>query len=221
MRLRGSQRSAGGAGSAAAPVRPAAIIELEDRLQELRHGRDARNIEIVERLRDIGYAITLDDVQRHAAGPSVGRPHIADALIEKGYFPHRDAAFEDLLRDGGRAYVSRIRLGAIEAIELVRSRGGVPVIAHPQTIGATAAEYDRVFRDLRDAGLGGIEAHHPMHDPAVRGHLVDVAHSLGIAATGGSDYHGSGKRPYALGVGSGDLRVPASALGELQDQRSR
>ncbi len=197
------------------------IGPIQDRLEDLRRGRDERNVQIIAKLNELGYRITMEDVKRQAKGPSVGRPHLADALIEAGYFSQRDEVFEDLLRDGGRAYLPRTRLTALDAISLAREGGGVPVIAHPATIRATADEYDTLFRELTDAGLGGIEAHHSMHDPALREHLTKVAHGLGLAATGGSDYHGAGKRPYQLGVGTGDLRTPRSALHELLEQQSR
>jgi 3',5'-nucleoside bisphosphate phosphatase len=194
---------------------------LEDRLRVLRDGRRERNLIIVDRLVDLGYDITMEDVRRQAGGPSVGRPHIADALVEKGYFAHRDAVFATLLHDGGPAYVERTRLGAVEAIGLARDIGGVPVIAHPVTIGVPEDGYLPLFRALRDEGLGGIEAHHPMHTPALREHLVDMASGLGIAATGGSDYHGTGKRSYRIGSGTGDLRVPIESYEQLVLQRGR
>lgn len=194
---------------------------LNDRLSDLRGGRDRRNQRIVRRLRDLGYDISDDDVRAHAAGPSVGRPHIADALVAAGAFPNRESVFEHLLHDGGPAYVERERLTALEAIDLARAQGAVPVIAHPVTIGAPAEDMTVLFRELTDAGLGGIEAHHPMHPTPLRLHLAAVAGSLGIAATGGSDYHGRGKRGYRVGVGTGDLSVPGDALDALEEQRSR
>ena len=193
---------------------------LQDRLQGLRDGRSERNTRIVERLNQLGYAISLDDVHRQASGPSIGRPHIADALIEHGYFTHRNDVFEDLLRDGGEAYFPRTRLSAGEAIELARASDQVPVIAHPKTITVPNGGYAGLFRELADLGLGGIEAHHPMHEPALREHLSELAHSLGLAATGGSDYHGAGKRDFSIATGAGDLRVPESAVTELDAQRT-
>lgn len=192
---------------------------LEDRLALLREGRARRNVAIVERVQELGYSITMADVQRQAGGPSVGRPHIADALIAAGAFASRDDVFEQLLHDGGPAYVERDRLTAVEAMELARSIDAVPVIAHPKTISLDAGGFDELFEDLADKGLGGIEAHHPMHEPALRSHLVDVAHRLGLAATGGSDYHGAGKRPFSIGTGTGDLRVPIEAVDEIEQQR--
>ncbi len=194
---------------------------LQSRLAELLDGRDSRNVEIIKKLNDLGYEITVEDVQRHAEGPSVGRPHIADALVERGYITSRDEGFADLLHDGGVAYVERKRLTAAEAIRLARAGGAVPVVAHPVTMGLTREGYAEAFRQLTDLGLGGIEAHHPMHDLDLRAHLTDMAATLGIAATGGSDYHGATERPYRVGVGKGDLRVPESAVEQLHEQRNR
>jgi hypothetical protein len=194
---------------------------LQSQLHSLRKGRSERNEQIVANLNELGYEITLDDVARHAAGPSVGRPHIADALVSGGYLGSRDEAFADLLHDGGAAYVERTRLSATDAIRLARASDAVPVIAHPTTMGLTRDEYRRTFRELADLGLGGIEAHHPMHDLELRAHITDLCAQLGIAATGGSDYHGATKRSYRVGVGRGDLRVPESAVEQLQAQRSR
>ncbi len=193
---------------------------LRTRLAGLRDGRDGRNIVIVEKLNALGYDITMADVERHAAGPSVGRPHIADALVERGYLGSRDEAFAELLHDGGAAYVERDRLTATEAIRLARDDGAVPVIAHPVTMRLTRDGYARTFRELADLGLGGVEAYHPMHDLELRAHIAALAHTLGIAATGGSDYHGAGKRAYRVGVGKGDLVVPDSAVAELCAQRT-
>ena len=189
---------------------------LQVRLGALREGRDARNVLIIETLQRLGYEITLEDVLVHAHGPSVGRPHIADALVAKGYVSSRDEAFEDLLHDGGAAYFPRTRLSAIEAIELGAASGGVSVIAHPATINLRSDAFAETFSYLADVGLGGIEAHHPLQNPRLRSHLTDLAHDLGMIATGGSDYHGEGKRPFSVGTGTGDLRVPPDAFEAIQ-----
>jgi predicted metal-dependent phosphoesterase TrpH len=193
--------------------------ELSEQLVSLRNGRTVRNELIAQRLNNLGYEITIEEVLARAQGPSVGRPHFADVLIAKGYFSTRDEVFADLLHDGGPAYASRHRLTASEAIQMADAAGGVAVIAHPATIPASADEYSRLFRELTDIGLGGIEAYHSMHAPGLREHLAEVADSLGIAATGGSDYHGAGTRDYRIGVGTGDLSVPDSALEDLLEQR--
>ncbi|MCB1247677.1 MAG: PHP domain-containing protein [Acidimicrobiia bacterium] len=196
---------------------------LQDRLHGLRNGRDLRNRAMVEKLRGLGYGITMGDVLAHAHGQSVGRPHIADALAANGLVPDRDTAFDDLLADGGPAYVERERLTAIDAIALARASGAVPVIAHPLTTGSRvplrSSDWAELLRDLTDAGLGGIEAYYPQHNQRERDRFAEIARALGIAATGGSDYHGEGARRNRLGVGFGDLNVPLSAVDELIAQR--
>jgi|AMFO01.1.fsa_nt_gi Predicted metal-dependent phosphoesterases (PHP family) len=194
---------------------------LQDRLAELRAGRDRRNRHILERLGELGYRISMQDVLRHARGESVGRPHIADALVAAGYFPDRRACFTHLLRDGGPAYVPRLRLTATDAIRLARASGAVPVVAHPYTVGTDAAGYAGLFTDLAAAGLGGIEALHSEHGPELRRSLAALAARLGVVATGGSDYHGAGKPGIALGTGKGDLVVPDDVLEHLRAEAAR
>jgi hypothetical protein len=192
---------------------------LQDRLETLRSGRGVRNQKIIERLNRLGYDITMQDVLQHAAGDSVGRPHIADALVTAGVFADRSEAFRDLLGDGGSAYVERDRLTAIESIRLATESGGVTSVAHPLTIDPGDSTLRSIFEDLRDAGLAGLEAYYPEHPPHVRTQLADVAADLDLVATGGSDYHGSGKPGLEIGVGHGDLVVPDSALEELRARR--
>lgn len=192
---------------------------LQDRLAWLREGRNRRNAAIVNRLQQLGYDVTLGEAEAQAEGPSVGRPHIADALVTKGYFDARSEAFHDLLADGGAAYIERVRLSAEEAISLARDSGAVPVIAHPYTIGLGRAEYRAAFRELTSLGLGGIEAYYPEHTPALRSHLASIADQLGIVATGGSDYHGTGKPGLEIGTGRGDLIVPDHVVTALAASR--
>ena len=192
---------------------------LQDRLGALRSGRDTRNLIIVQRLNDLGYPITMEDVLRHAGGDAVGRPHIADALVEAGSIASRSEAFAGLLSDGGRAYVERERLTATEAIDLTIRSGGVNSIAHPLTINAGAPTLRPVLADLRNAGLAGLEAYCSEYAPTIRRQLAAVAADLGLVATGGSDYHGAGKPGLSIGSGHGDLVVPETALEGLQQRR--
>jgi predicted metal-dependent phosphoesterase TrpH len=189
---------------------------LQEKLEWLRAGRDERNPQIIENLRNLSYDISMDDVLEQASGTAVGRPHIADALIAKGYFTDRDQVFDGLLNDGGAAYVERRRLTATRAIELTEASGGVTVIAHPLTMGLHGDPFIEVLTDLRTTGLLGIEAHHPMHEVALRETFTEVANDMGLLATGGSDYHGTGKKGYSVGTGKGDLHVPDGAFEAIQ-----
>jgi 3',5'-nucleoside bisphosphate phosphatase len=155
-----------------------------------------------------------------AGGESVGRPHIADALIDRGVVSSRAEAFDRLLGDGGPAYVERDRLTATEAIGLATKAGAVTSLAHPYTIRGDAGSYPVLFEELSDLGLTGLECYYPEHPPELRRHLATLAAGLGLVATGGSDYHGTGKPGLAIGSGFGDLDVPDVALSELEDRRT-
>lgn len=194
---------------------------LQDRLEDLRDSRDGRNIEIASRLQGLGLDITIDEVRREAVGGVVGRPHFAGVMIEKGYVDSVPAAFDRFLAAGRPAYVPRMQLTAQEAIALSRGSGAVPVIAHPHTLNLRSDEFATDFRDLVDAGLGGIEAYYGEYVPQMRKRLAEICADLGIVATGGSDYHGKYKPHLSVGTGKGDLRVPDSALDELEQNRGR
>lgn len=192
---------------------------LQDRLAGLRAGRDQRNLEILTKLRALGYDIEEAEVAAQAGGESVGRPHIADALVARGAFGSRSEAFAELLGDGGTAYVERPRLSVTEAIALATQTAAVTAVAHPYTIEGNADTYPALFAELRDLGLVGLEAYYPEHSPDLRRHLAALATDLGLVATGGSDYHGAGKPGLHVGTGFGDLVVPDAALTDLEERR--
>lgn len=188
---------------------------LQDAMVAIRAGRADRNRRLADRLQTLGLDVTWDEVADQAGGAVVGRPHFAAVMVRKGYVDDIATAFDRYLAAGRPAYVPRVRLGAIQAIDLARASGGVPVIAHPHTIGAGAEDYQRAFGELADAGLGGIECHYVDYAPALRSHLAGVAADLGLVATGGSDYHGAYKPGIEVGTGRGDLVVPDGVLAEL------
>lgn len=189
---------------------------LQDRLEELQRSRSNRNVEMVEALAELGIDITYAEVLAEAGGSGVGRPHFAGVLIRKGVVPDVETAFDRYLAAGRPAYRGRQRLDAAEAIELARQSGAVTSIAHPHTIGAGAPDYEAAFEQLAEVGLAGIECWYPEYDQKLRKHLAGVAAGHGLVATGGSDYHGAYKPSIQVGVGKGDLSVPASALEELR-----
>jgi len=194
---------------------------LQDELAMLRAGRDDRNPAIVEKLTELGFPITMAEVEAQSSGETVGRPHIAAALVARGYVADNAEAFDRWIGDDGPAYVERHRLTAIQAIELAHASGGVISIAHPFTMKLEAQPLVDLVRELAEAGLDGIEALHSTHSAQTRTCLTEIAESLGIVATGGSDFHGAGKPDISVGRGTGDLIVPDSALEELRDRRPR
>jgi len=166
---------------------------LADELARARESRVHRARHIVERLaRDV--PVTWQDVLDQAHGAVViGRPHIADALVALGEVPDRDAAFAHLLASGSKYHVDHYAPDAVAAVAAIRASGGVPVFAHPAADARGRTVPDRVFDELADAGLAGLEVYHRDHSPAQRERLLAIAERLGLLVTGSSDYHGSGK----------------------------
>jgi predicted metal-dependent phosphoesterase TrpH len=153
----------------------------------LRRGRD-----MVAKLRELGVDVTWEQVAAIAGDGVVGRPHIARAMVAAGAIASPAQAFTpEWIGAGGRAYVSRYALDPERAIRLVASAGGVTVLAHPGAPTRGWSIGDDAIERLAKAGLGGLEVAHPDHDHAQRLRLAALAAALGLAASGGSDDHGS------------------------------
>lgn len=193
---------------------------LQDRLAGLQAGRGSRNVQIVETLTRLGMPVTIDEVEREAGGGSVGRPHIAAVMMAHGYVPDIRTAFDLWLGKGKPAYSGRERLDPSEAIRLARESGGVPVLAHPHTLGiTTASEMADLLTELKRAGLVGLEAMYSGYRRHERDGYSDLARRFGLVPSGGSDYHGTYKPGLALGTGYGDLAVPDSVLEQLREHK--
>jgi 3',5'-nucleoside bisphosphate phosphatase len=166
--------------------------ELAAETQAIRDARVRRGQAMVARLRELGVDISWDQVAALAAGGSVGRPHIARAMVAAGAISEPHEAFgPDWIGSGGRAYVSRYALDPVRAIGLVRDSGGAVVLAHPGAVSRGWRIPDQAVTELAGAGLAGLEVDHPDHDLAERERLRALAARLGLLTTGGSDDHGS------------------------------
>jgi predicted metal-dependent phosphoesterase TrpH len=176
-------------------------------LAELRECRHERAERMVIALRDAGYDVTLDDVLALAEGGSVGRSHVARALVGGGHAESVADAFERLIGRGRPFYVPKPVAEPPAVVDTIISAGGVPVLAHP---GIT--QVDHLIPTLVDAGLAGLEAYHGDHTPEMRERYARMADDLGLVATGGSDYHG----PDAPGVPLGAAEVPEDTLSALR-----
>lgn len=193
---------------------------LQDRLAGLQAGRDHRNVRIVETLTRLGMPVTIEEVEREAGGGSVGRPHVAAVMMAHGYVPDIRTAFDLWLGKGKPAYSDRERLDPGEAIALARESGGVPILAHPHTLGiTTASEMADLLDGLSRAGLVGLEAMYSGYRRHEREGYADLARRFGLVASGGSDYHGTYKPGLMIGRGYGDLVVPESVLEQLRDHK--
>ena len=168
------------------PGDPALAAETE----LIRHDRVHRARAMVARLAELGAPVTWEQVAAIAGDAVVGRPHIARALAEAGVVATpADAFTAEWIADGGRAHVGRYAPDAARGIALVRAAGGVPVLAHPRSPGYEIA--DEVVAGLAAAGLAGLEVFHPDHDHSERARLTQLANSLDLVMTGGSDDHGA------------------------------
>jgi predicted metal-dependent phosphoesterase TrpH len=163
-------------------------------LAETKDNRVPRALKIIELLNGAGYKITYEDVEAaKPEGATLGRPHIADALVKLGVVASRDEAFKDLLHNNSPYYVSHLAPTPEDAIRQIRSAGGVAVIAHPfASLRGRTLEVDS-FAAMAEAGLNGIEIDHRDQDGRERAILRGIAAELDLVATGASDYHGTGK----------------------------
>lgn len=159
----------------------------------IRDGRLHRAEKIVERIA-ADYDLTWDDVLAESSdGTTLGRPHIADALVRKGFVPSRSAAFESILHWQGGYYEKYYAPSPLEGVRMIVAAGGVPVLAHPATYGKYRPMDDQVIRQLTDEGLFGLELHHRDNTEEGKARLAVLARKYGLEITGSSDYHGEGK----------------------------
>ncbi len=171
------------------PAHPGLLAETERIRAERLHRAEA----MVQRIA-VDYALDWNDVLAQTTpGATVGRPHIADALVARGHVPDRSAAFQSILHWRGGYYRPHQAPKPIEGVELVVAAGGVPVLAHPGGRGPDRVFTEKRIRALVDAGLAGVEIRHRDNPASSRAKWLDVAARYGLLTTGSSDYHGTGK----------------------------
>ena len=190
---------------------------LLSKLHELKQARERRNPEIARKLRQLGFDLSYDEVAALAGNEVVGRPHFARVLVAKGYASSIQDAFNRFLAKGAPAYEEKLRLNPGDAISLIHGAAGVAVLAHPYQLKlGSMEETEELLGQLRECGLDGVEAIYSRHTPEQRRLYAAMAERLGLAATGGSDFHGSYKPDIAIVTGTGDLNVPYSILENLR-----
>jgi len=187
------------------PASPGLAAEMA----RVRDGRLGRLTGVLAKLAELGVPVTEAEVMAQVGeSPSVGRPHIADALIKAGHVRDRQEAFDRFLADGGPAHVHRYTIEVDRGIDLVHEAGGLAVIAHPWGRGREHVLPPSLLEALvRDHGLDGIEVDHQDHDAETRQRLRTLAGNLGLLTTGSSDYHGAGKLDHDLGCNTTDPEV--------------
>ena len=168
--------------------------ELQEVLAQTRDNRYSRMSRILMRLNENGFEISMEEVlEQLSEGATLGRPHLADALVAKGYAKSRDEIFEKFLHNNSPYYVAHYSPTPEKAIQLIKSAGGVAVIAHPMaSLRGRVVSVDS-FASYAEAGLDGIEVYHRDHSADQRSLLENIALDLELVRTGSSDYHGNGK----------------------------
>jgi predicted metal-dependent phosphoesterase TrpH len=192
---------------------------LESMLARIRGGRDERNAEILKKLNDIGFKLSMDEVDAFAVEDVVGRPHFALAMVKKGYVPSKEAAFDKYLGKGKPGYVDRLRLSPEESMSAIGAAGGVPVLAHPFTLELGKKALRDCVRVLVEKGLKGLEVYYSEHSADQVSQYETLAREFNIVATGGTDFHGQLNPQVELGSGFGNLVVDDNILEELRNAR--
>ncbi len=190
--------------------------DLQTTLGRMRHSREGRAEGMIAKLRNLGLPIEWERVKEIAGSGSIGRPHIAQAMLEKGYITSIKEAFTKYISRDGPAYVEREKMTPVEAVELILWANGLPVLAHPLTINAL----ETMVIELMAAGLVGIEAYYDGYTTEETNRLVSLADRYGLIVTGGSDYHGLDASNETT---IGDVEVPielAERLIALAEQRA-
>lgn len=193
------------------PAHPGLLEEIT-KAKDARHTRAKRMVSLLSE----DYPLTWDDVIHHVApGATLGRPHIADALVAAGVVEDRSEAFSSILTSRSRYWVQHYAPEPALAVELVRAAGGVPVFAHPVASSRGRIVGERTYREMIDAGLAGLEIYHRDNPEEGREFLRGLAERYGLLVTGSSDYHGAGK-PNVLGE---NLTSPA-VLARIEEMGS-
>ena len=167
---------------------------LQISMAKVRENRIGRMERIIEKLNGAGIEISMADVQNEMEeGATLGRPHLADALITKGIAKSRDEVFSELLHNNSKFYIPHYSPSPVEVIRMIKGAGGVAVIAHPFASLRGRTIDESAFSEMVSAGLDGIEVFHRDHGPEQQDLLLRIAREFDLVATGSSDYHGEGK----------------------------
>jgi predicted metal-dependent phosphoesterase TrpH len=183
------------------------FLEILERIREERY---KRAVEMVKKLEDLGVNLSIDEVKARAGKGAVGRPHIAEVMVSNGYVRSSSEAFVRYIGYHSPAYVPKMEMSPKDAFELIRSVGGISVLAHPGTLAR-----DEIILELVTDGLEGIEVWHSKHDASTQAKLRDAARRHGLLVTGGSDCHGCRQDGPLVGT----VKVPSLVLEDLKRAR--
>lgn len=193
---------------------------LKQTLRFLQKARANRNPKIIGKLSDLGCPITMAEVEEIAGFGQIGRPHIAQALLNHGYVSTVQEAFDKYLKKGASAYVDKARLSLKDSVELIHDAGGFAILTHPITLDLPPSDLKEFVTELKTYGLDGIEVYYSDHTPEDVSYLLGLARELDLLISGGSDFHGASKRAIKLGTGRGNLSIPYEVLAAIKKARA-
>jgi 3',5'-nucleoside bisphosphate phosphatase len=198
------------------------FVDLEDpqlleSLHFLQGGRNERIPQILSKLAAHNVYISPEHVERELAGGVPGRPHVANAMVKNGYVKNIQEAFDLYLGYGAPAYVEKPKLASNEAVKLIAHASKLCVLAHPHSLIVESVDHlKQIMKSFIPYGLAGIEAYYPKHTAAQTQVFLNLASELGLAITGGTDFHGSNKPEIEIGVVPGIGPLPYSILSDLK-----
>jgi predicted metal-dependent phosphoesterase TrpH len=199
------------------PTHPA----FQETLAQLRDSRVWRAQQMVAKLAALGAPVSFERVQEIAGTGAIGRPHVAQALVEAGHVATTKEAFDLYLHRNGPAYADRFKQTPVEAIQMIRQAGGMPVLAHPTYVNPgddSGFDLSTFVHELVQAGLVGLEVYYGEYSPETKRGLAKIAREFGLIATGGSDFHGPGS---AAGVELGEVDIPEDSIERMREWRKR
>lgn len=179
-------------------------------LNRLKRAREDRNIKIINKLNELGFDISINEVKTFSRGKIISRTHMANLMVKKGYVKNMDMAFDKYLGEGKCCYFKKSKINPEEGIKEIINAGGIPVLAHPIYLHLDNQKLGELLQVLKAYGLVGIEIFYADHTNEYIGFLSRLAQKIGLLPTGGSDFHGANRTRSDLGVGKGNLSIDYS-----------
>ena len=190
-------------------------VKLKSRLEEMKTHREERNQKIVKKLNELGIPVSYEELLRKNQNRIIGRPHIAEAMIELKAVGDFNEAFYRYLGDNGQAYYPKDIFSPRETIECITDAGGKAFLAHPVTLRLNEEKMPVMLKELRDFGMAGIEAWNHCQDRNYSMKLLNWAEDLDLMISGGSDFHGIKNKDNALGCHSVNENITAGMVSEI------
>lgn len=193
---------------------------FQKELKTLRDVRRNRNVQMCEKFTQLGMPLNYEEMEKKYEDAVITRAHFADFLLEKGYIKNRNEAFDRFIGPSGPCYVPRKKMDPADAIHLIQSAGGVPILAHPVLYHLGNEQMKKLMDYLCEAGIVGLEAIYSTYTMGEEIQMQKLAKERGLIISGGSDYHGANKPHIELGIGKGHLFVPYTVLENIKAYRT-